>query len=248
MFDPLFFVLCFGLGVVFEFISSSLGGGYGTVLTPLFMFLGYSPLEIVPIILLSETITGLSAGFLHNHYGNTYKRVSVVLAVCAVLGSIAGVSVAVTIPPWALEVYIGLLIMAMGLLMVRKHLKGVISGFSWPRVIGIGSLCGFNKAMSGGGFEPLATTGLNLSGVNPKRSVGSMTLAKGLMSMTAVIMYGIIFKGLNWNIAIPLITGAFLSTIPASYTTNKLPEKKIGLIASIFICMLGVVTLVKLVL
>ena len=49
-----------------EYIDSSLGMGYGTALTPILLIMGYTPLQIVPAVLLSELITGLSAAFFHH--------------------------------------------------------------------------------------------------------------------------------------------------------------------------------------
>ena len=48
-----------------EYLDSSLGMGYGTTLSPLLLILGYDPLQIVPALLVSELITGLSAAFFH---------------------------------------------------------------------------------------------------------------------------------------------------------------------------------------
>ena len=54
-----------------EYIDSTLGMGYGTMLTPLLMLLfGFEPLHVVPAVLLSELITGLLAGFTHHSMGN----------------------------------------------------------------------------------------------------------------------------------------------------------------------------------
>ena len=70
-----------GLGLVSlafgaEFIDSSLGMGYGTTLTPLLMLMGFSPLQIVPTILLSEFISGLLAAFLHHVVGNVNFKIN----------------------------------------------------------------------------------------------------------------------------------------------------------------------------
>ncbi|MHA1794229.1 MAG: sulfite exporter TauE/SafE family protein [Promethearchaeota archaeon] len=53
-----------------EYMDSSIGMGYGTTLTPVLLFLGFEPIQIVPAILLSEFITGASAGILHVLYKN----------------------------------------------------------------------------------------------------------------------------------------------------------------------------------
>jgi hypothetical protein len=53
-----------------EYMDSTLGMGYGTTMTPVLMLFGFSPLHIVPAVLLSELITGILAGSLHHREGN----------------------------------------------------------------------------------------------------------------------------------------------------------------------------------
>jgi hypothetical protein len=53
-----------------EYMDSTLGMGYGTTMTPVLMLFGFTPLQIVPAILLSELITGLLSGTLHHREGN----------------------------------------------------------------------------------------------------------------------------------------------------------------------------------
>lgn len=57
-----------------EYIDSTLGMGYGTILTPVLLLLGFSPLQVVPSVLLSELVTGLLAGFTHHSVGNVDFR------------------------------------------------------------------------------------------------------------------------------------------------------------------------------
>jgi uncharacterized membrane protein YfcA len=54
-----------------EFIDSSLGGGYGTILTPLFLLFAIPKTLIVIAILISETITGITGPICHHGLGNT---------------------------------------------------------------------------------------------------------------------------------------------------------------------------------
>ena len=72
-----------GLGIIItlvicaflcEYLDSTLGMGYGTTLTPVFMLMGFKPMQIVPAILLSELISGLLAGILHHREGNVDFR------------------------------------------------------------------------------------------------------------------------------------------------------------------------------
>ena len=52
-------ILIVVIAFICEYMDSTLGMGYGTTLTPLFLIFGYKPLEIIPVVLLSELITGL---------------------------------------------------------------------------------------------------------------------------------------------------------------------------------------------
>ena len=48
------------IAFVAEYFDSTVGMGYGTTLTPLLLIMGYEPLQIIPVILLSELLTGLT--------------------------------------------------------------------------------------------------------------------------------------------------------------------------------------------
>jgi len=58
--------LLLGLCFACELIDSGLGMGYGTILTPTLMLLGYAAEDIVPTILVSELLSGFAAAFFHN--------------------------------------------------------------------------------------------------------------------------------------------------------------------------------------
>ncbi|HNX68306.1 MAG TPA: sulfite exporter TauE/SafE family protein [Candidatus Omnitrophota bacterium] len=53
-----------------EYMDSTLGMGYGTTMTPVLMLFGFTPIQIVPAVLLSELITGVLSGAFHHREGN----------------------------------------------------------------------------------------------------------------------------------------------------------------------------------
>jgi hypothetical protein len=55
---------------IYEYVDSTLGMGYGTTLTPVLLLVGFSPMQVVPAILLSELISGILAGIFHHFEGN----------------------------------------------------------------------------------------------------------------------------------------------------------------------------------
>ena len=58
------------LAFLFESMDSMAGMGFGTALSPLLFLLGYNPLQIVPVILISESITGLTDTIFDHEFKN----------------------------------------------------------------------------------------------------------------------------------------------------------------------------------
>jgi len=233
-----------------ELIDSSLGMGYGTTLTPILMMIGFGPLAIVPCVLLSELITGITAGIAHHKAGNVnFKRgsihlkIALVLATCSIIGATIAVSVAISIPKLWLKTYIGLIVLGMGiiiLLTLNKEYK-----FSWKKITGLGLIAAFNKGMSGGGYGPVVTGGQILSGVNGNNAVGITSLAEGLTCIVGVIVFVVSPETVNWDIAPSLIIGALLSVPFSTFIVKKLPTKTLKIAIGTLTLILGSVTLIK---
>jgi len=64
------FIGIFIISLLAEYMDATIGMGYGTTLTPLLLLIGFSPLQIVPSILLSQFIAGIFAATLHHGAGN----------------------------------------------------------------------------------------------------------------------------------------------------------------------------------
>jgi len=226
---------------LFEYLDSTLGMGYGTTLTPMLILFGFGPLQIVPVVLLSELITGLLAAFFHHNEGNvnlkpkttnisviirklkslgyieSYKRgiplhlkVALLLAVCSILGTVVAVFVAVNIPKFWLNLYIGCLVLSMGVLILVTLNKNY--NFSWNKITALGLIASFNKGMSGGGYGPVVTGGQILAGMEEKSAISITSLAEGLTCIVGLITYIFFTKAIiDWRLAPYLIIGAVLS-------------------------------------
>lgn len=245
----IFFSLIF-LAFFCELIDSSLGMGYGTTLTPVLMLFGFGPLAIVPCILLSELISGITAGIAHHKAGNVnfkrgsiHLRITIVLAACSIIGATVAVFVAINIPQLWLKIYIGAIVLGMGILILltlKKDLK-----FSWKKIVGLGSIAAFNKGMSGGGYGPVVTGGQILAGIKGNNAVGITSLAEGLTCIVGVIIYIISPEVIDWNIAPSLIIGALLSVPFCTFIVKKLPTRTLKIAIGVLTIILGFVTLIK---
>lgn len=258
-----------------EYMDSTLGMGYGTTLTPVFLLMGFAPMQIVPAILLSELISGILAGVFHHRQGNvdfkpkTYDvfkisnmlsplgyiekvrksfpmhlKIAILLAACSIVGTVVAVFIAVNIPKFYLKLYIGCLVLAMGIIILvcfKKDFK-----FSWKKITLLGLVASFNKGMSGGGYGPVVTGGQILSGVEGKSAIGITSLAEGLTCLVGVIAYVLIAKNpVDWKLAPYIIVGAVLSVPLSAKSVKLISTKNLKLAIAVLTIILGLLTIVK---
>jgi len=258
-----------------EYVDSTLGMGYGTTLTPVLLIMGFKPLQIVPVVLLSELISGLLAAFFHHREGNvnlkprttkfsiiarklrslgyieSFKRgiplhlkVALLLAACSIIGTVAAVFIAVNIPKFWLSLYIGCLVLLMGIIMLVT--LGKDYSFSWKKMTTLGLIASFNKGMSGGGYGPIVTGGQILTGVESKSAIGITSLAEGLTCLVGVITYMFVSRDpVDWKLAPYIIIGAALSVPFSAKSVKILTERKLKLAIAALTIVLGLATLVK---
>ena len=266
------------LSFLCEYMDSTLGMGYGTTLTPVLLIMGYDPLQIVPVVLISELISGLLAGILHHREGNVnfklknihlpsiakdfksftylksigesiprHLKVALLIGMCSVIGTISAVFIAVALPKFWIKIYIGILVLSMGITILVCFNKKF--QFSWHKIMGLGLLASFNKGLSGGGYGPVVTSGQILSGVEGKSAVGITSLAEALTCAVGIITYLLVSKNnLDLRLAPLIIIGA-VSSVPFSVkSVKKITEDKLKISIAILTITLGIFTIVKLIL
>jgi uncharacterized membrane protein YfcA len=270
----LMFALVIG-AFISEYVDSTLGMGYGTTLTPVLLLVGFSPMQIVPAVLLSELISGILAGIFHHFEGNVdfkpktmdifkikdmiksdgffnslrstlsfHSKIVLLLGSCSIIGTSVAVFIAVNIPKFWLKLYIGVLVLSMGLIILilnKKNFK-----FSKKKIFFLGFLASFNKGMSGGGYGPVVTSGQILSGINGKSAVGITSLAEGLTCLAGVIAYTLISADpVDWKLAPYIVTGAVLSVPFSAKSVKYISTNTLKLAIAMLTIVLGILTIVK---
>ncbi|MFP4197948.1 MAG: sulfite exporter TauE/SafE family protein [Methanomassiliicoccales archaeon] len=257
----------FAAAFICEFVNVTLGMGYGTTLTPLLLIVGFAPLAVIPSILLAGFLSGALASVLHDRAGNVDfdfrndpehqmvkrlgklgymprskdSKVALVLGACSLVGAIVAVMVAVNIPVLYLKLFIGLLVLAMGIILLCKCRAR--SRFSWGRLVAIGSVAAFNKGMSGGGYGPLVTSGQILSGIRSKNSVAISAFSESLTCLVGVIAYLAIGGAVDWSLSPVLVSGTLLSVPLATYSVKRMPERSFTMLIGAATTVLGAATL-----
>ncbi len=258
-----------------EYMDSTLGMGYGTTLTPVLLLVGYSPMQVVPAVLLSELITGLMAGFFHHRAGNVnfkpettdfslvmhqlralgyvesirrglplHLKVALLLTICSIIGTVAAVFIAVNIPKFWLKLYIGCLVLSMGIIIIICLNKEF--NFSWKKITSLGLIASFNKGLSGGGYGPVVTGGQILSGVEGRSAVGITSLAEGLTCLVGVITYVLVSKDpIDWKLAPIIIAGAVFSVPLSAISVKKISPRNLKRAIAMGTIILGLLTIIK---
>jgi len=238
------------IAFISEYLDSGLGMGYGTALAPILIIMGYHPLKVVPAILISQLITDIVACITHHNLRNVNLKIksqdfkiALILGIISSAGVIVSVVLALKIPKWLLTLYIGLLVLSMGIIIlitIKKPMR-----FSWRNLMGISFLAAFNKGISGGGYGPLVMGGQILSGVCPKNAVGITAFAEAITCFVGFILYLILGKSIDWKLTGLLIVCATGAVPIAAITVKNINSDTLKKYVGILITILGLFTLLK---
>jgi len=275
MLQPWQIVMTVILAFLCEYMDSTLGMGYGTTLTPIFLLLGFGPMQIIPVVLLSELASGLLAGFFHHREGNVNFKpkttnVSVIVKKLKSLGYVESFKQGI---PLHLKVVLllaacsifGTIVAVFVAVNIPKFWLKIYIGclvtamgvvilvcldkefkFSWKKIAFLGIIASFNKGMSGGGYGPVVTGGQILSGVESRSAVGITSLAEGLTCLVGIITYVLVLKNpLDLKLAPWIIIGAVVSVPFSAKSVKFISTKKLKLMIAVLTIILGTFTLIK---
>jgi len=241
------------LAFVCEWVDSSLGMGYGTILSPILIIIGFPVLVVVPAILISQAFGGLSASYFHHRFENARFEVkdgavsNDLMAViwitslgvlAAMFASYVGVRL---MSKTVLSTYIGVLVLIMGLF--------ILIGFSFQhsvqKMVLVGLVSAFNKGLSGGGFGPLVTGGQMVLGSKHKNAIAVTTFAEWPICIAGFTAYALLNGIERWDVTAALVIGSLAASPLGAYTTMKLSKRYLREIIAILLITLGSLALLK---
>jgi hypothetical protein len=228
------------------------GMGFGLTMTPILLLMGYAPHQIVPALLFSSMVGNLFSPVFHHRLRNVdfslcsqHFNMSMLIGIVGVIGSFVGASVSIGISDFYLGLYIGLLIVSLGLfLLVNKKLR---VRFSWLRLAFLGLFGSFNKGISGSGFGPIITTGMIIMNVNEKVAVSIQTFSELFVSVAGFLTFVVTGSQISWDLVLPLSLGVVFSTPLAAFVVHKFDSRKLRTAMGLVTVVLGVLTLLSLI-
>lgn len=232
-------------------IDTVFGMGFGLTMTPILLLMGYAPHQIVPALLFSSMMGNLISPFFNHKFKNVdfglcshHFNMAMLIGILGVVGSIVGASVSIGISDFYLGLYIGILIVTLGLfLLLNKRLK---ARFTWLKLAFISLFGAFNKGISGSGFGPIVTTGMIIMEVNEKVAVSIQAFSELFVSVTGFLTFLLAGSQISWDLLLPISIGVILSTPLAAFLVHKVESRKLRTAIAMVTVLLGVLTLLSL--
>ncbi|MCB9059612.1 MAG: sulfite exporter TauE/SafE family protein [Calditrichae bacterium] len=172
-------------------------------------------------------------------------KVALLIGSTSIAGTVMAVLIAVNIPAFYLKLYIGILILAVGVVILLTLNKNFV--FSWKKLTTLSMIASFNKGMSGGGYGPVITGGQLLAGVDGKNAIGITSLAEGLTCIVGVLAYLFTEASEDWVLAPYLVIGAVISVPVSALTVRRIQTKKLRGAIGVLTVILGLFALIKMI-
>ena len=243
---------------VFETLDSASGMGFGATIGALLFVLGYDPLAVTPVLLLSEAATGIVSGVFHNEFKNVefgfandsaveatrVLALIIALGVLAVIVSVVLTYFAISIPDAYIEGYVGVVILLIVSTMVIQKYANEATEYRPRLLVGFAVFAGLNKGIAGSGFGPVITIGEIISGIYEKSATAITSMAEGIVSLAGIAtFFGITAVGVEINLMLlpSVFAGGFLAAILSPYTVRALPNRALQYLVPSYALVLAII-------
>ena len=179
-------------GFVAQLVDGSLGMGYGMTSSTVLVASGLSPAAASTSVHLAQLGTTALSGVAHYRSGNVDSAVTVHIGAAGMVGAFWGAAMLSSLPAKAAKPIASGLLFAVGVYVLARYYKGKshCARVGRPRramLLPLGLVGGFVDATGGGGWGPVATSGLLAGGqLRPSRVIGSVSASEFLVTIAAV--------------------------------------------------------------
>jgi uncharacterized membrane protein YfcA len=238
------------IGFLAEIVAGSMGMGYGVICTTTLLFLNIPPHIVSASIHSAESFTTAAGSISHIKLKNVSKSLVKKLAIPAVIGAVIGALSLTYLGEYYSKItktliafytlYLGFQILSNAFR--PKQNKSLKRKTNLTR---LGAIGGFIDSFAGGGWGPLVTGTLIKNSFTPRFAVGSSTVAKFILTLTAAITFFFTLGIQHWNIIMGLLIGGIITAPFSAMLTSKLPVKKMFVIIGTLVIVMSSITIYK---
>ena len=238
------------VGVFAEVVAGSMGMGYGVICTTTLLFLGIPPHAVSASIHSAESFTTAAGSISHIKLKNVSKSLVKKLAIPAIIGAIIGAVSLTYLGEYYSKItktvisfytlYLGIQILSNAF--KPKQNKALKKKTNLTR---LGVIGGFIDSFAGGGWGPLVTGTLIKNSFTPRFAVGSSTVAKFILTVTAAVTFFLTLGIQHWNIILGLLIGGIITAPFSAMLTAKLPVKNMFIIIGTLVIVMSSITIFR---
>ncbi|MFI6268945.1 sulfite exporter TauE/SafE family protein [Micromonospora zamorensis] len=224
------------VGLVAQLIDGSLGMAYGLTSSTLLLVAGVAPAAASASVHLAEIGTTLAAGVAHWRFGNVDWRVVTRIALPGAIGAFAGATVLSSISTEAAAPWMAAILFTLGAYLLIRFARPLrtdrIGGRLRGRFLGpLGLVAGFVDATGGGGWGPVATPALLVSGrMEPRKVIGSVDTSEFVVAGAASVgfLIGLGTEGFLLPTVAALLIGGLIAAPLAAWLVRIVPAQLLG--------------------
>jgi len=230
------------VGYAAQFVDGTLGMGYGAFSASLLITLGLYPAIASASVHTAEIFTALVSGVSHLKLGNVKRDLVLSLAIPGVAGGVMGAYFLASIPGKTIKPFVACGLLVMGIVVLYRFMTGKIpstprsEGTSLQKLLALGFVAAFMDAVGGGGWGPIATPGLILTGNHePRKVVGSVNLVEFFVTIAEVLTFLLVLgpEQFRWDIVGALLIGGVVAAPLAAFLCKRLPHRMLGILIGI---------------
>lgn len=228
------------VGAFAQLVDGALGMAYGVTSAGLLMSLGMPPVAASASVHYAETFTCGASGISHMIAGNVRRSLFLALVIPGVIGALLGVYVAVHVPAYWMRIVLTPYLLGMGLFLLLRGTRQPGTRTDVPRgTRPMGLVAGFVDAIGGGGWSALTVTILLARGLPPRAVIGSVHLAKCIVSAAASVSFLLAIGTSHGSAVIGLIVGGVIAAPFGALFIRHIPARLATLLAGSAVLALG---------
>lgn len=95
--------------------------------------------------------------------------------------------------------------------------------------------------MGGGGWGPICTPTLVITGTEPNKAVGSVNLAEFFITIAIALTFLVLIGSENfrWDVVFALLIGGVIAAPLAAFSCKRLPKRLLGVLVGIMVMILS---------
>jgi len=229
------------VGAAAQLIDGSLGMAYGVTSAGMLLSLGMPPAMASASVHYAETFTSGASGISHWLAGNVRWRLFFTLVIPGVIGAVIGAHLLTHLPSHWVRVLLTPYLLLIGLFLLLRARRSDVFRTDVPRdTVPLGLLAGFLDAVGGGGWSALTVTTLVARKLEPRRVIGSVHLAKCVVSAAAAATFLLSIGAGKYVVMLGLIVGGVVAAPFGALLARRMPPRLATLLAGLTVFGLGI--------